>query len=72
MGVASKLNTAKMTSSLLEKLLPPTQKHEWVKVAEGDKNHDLFKKLLEYLLSKKKSMKYVNANVRKKKQTNKA
>ncbi|XP_068245411.1 uncharacterized protein [Palaemon carinicauda] len=63
MSLASELNTANMTSQI-EKLLPPTQKHEWVKLAECVDNRDLFGKLLEYLLSEKKSMKYLNANIR--------
>ncbi|XP_068236976.1 uncharacterized protein [Palaemon carinicauda] len=63
MSLASELNTANMTSQI-EKLLPPTQKREWVKLAECVGNRDLFGKLLEYLLSEKKSMKYLNANIR--------
>ncbi|XP_068233584.1 uncharacterized protein [Palaemon carinicauda] len=63
MSLASELNTANMTSQI-EKLLPPTQKREWVKLAECVGNRDLFGKLLEYLLSEKKSMKHLNANIR--------
>ncbi|XP_068233730.1 uncharacterized protein [Palaemon carinicauda] len=63
MSLASELNTANMTSQI-EKLLPPTQKREWVKLAECVGNRDLFGKLLEYFMSEKKSMKYLNANIR--------
>lgn len=63
LGLASELNTANMTSQI-EKLLPPTQKREWVKLAETVQTSDLFGQLLKYLLGEKKSMKYLNASVR--------
>lgn len=50
MGLSAELNTAYMTSQI-EKLLPPTQKREWVKLVENVNNGNLLGKLLEYLLS---------------------
>ncbi|XP_063591692.1 uncharacterized protein LOC134768817 [Penaeus indicus] len=63
LGLSSELNTANMTSQI-EKLLPPTQKREWIKIAENVEPVELFKKLLEYLLGERKSLKYLIASVR--------
>ena len=58
------MNTA-TTTSLIERLLPPTQKREWTlhKQTFGNDEHK-FQKLLTYLLKEKNAIEYMNSDIR--------
>lgn len=62
MGMGCEMNDSNMVSNI-EKLLPPTQKREWVILAEGlADTGKLFESLLEVLLREKRE--YMNSSVR--------
>ena len=49
----------------MEKLLPTTQKREWIKLAEEYRtSKQLFKLILDFLLKKKRVLDYMNSDAR--------
>ena len=63
MKLKSKINTTNMVS-LVEKILPTTQKREWFILADKlTGSDDLFPKLIEFLLKEKRVIEYMDSNV---------
>lgn len=64
LNLSAEMNTVTMVSHV-EKLLPPVQKREWVKILQTIKDKTkLFSELLTYLLKEKQAMEYMDADVR--------
>ena len=64
MSMSSEMSCANVVSSI-EKVLPATQKREWVILAESISDHTrLFPRLLEFLLKEKRVLEYINSSVR--------
>ena len=64
MSLEKEMNTTSMVS-FIEKIMPSTQKREWVLWSEQYRNSgNLFEKLLEFLLRERKVMEYMDSSVR--------
>ncbi|KAK4304813.1 hypothetical protein Pmani_023248 [Petrolisthes manimaculis] len=64
MNLTSEMNTAN-TVSHIEKILPSTQKREWVLLAESlTDSDDLFPSLLKFLLREKRAIEYMDSSIR--------
>ena len=68
LGMPEEMNTTTMVT-MVEKLLPSTQKREWVTKMDNEGNsstigHSTFQRLLSYLLQQKRVMEYMENDVR--------
>ncbi|XP_068212576.1 uncharacterized protein [Palaemon carinicauda] len=64
MDLEGEMNTAN-TVSYIEKLLPITQKREWVQIAEEHRSStELFKHLMAFLLKEKSVLEYMSSDIR--------
>ncbi|KAK3882458.1 hypothetical protein Pcinc_013165 [Petrolisthes cinctipes] len=64
MNLTAEMNTSNMVSHI-EKILPSTQKREWVIVAENIANSDqIFPELLKFLLREKRVLEYMDSGIR--------
>ncbi|KAK4324215.1 hypothetical protein Pmani_005217 [Petrolisthes manimaculis] len=64
MNLASEMNTSN-TVSHIEKILPMTQKREWVILAEDITDpQKIFEELLEFLLKEKRVLEYMDSSIR--------
>lgn len=65
MNLTTEMNTSNMVSHI-EKILPLTQKREWVIIAENIANSDqIFCELLKFLLREKRVLEYMESGIRK-------
>ena len=65
MGLAGEMDTVSMVS-MIERLLPTTQKREWVLriETEGVKSENMFNELLQFLLQEKRVITYMDHDLR--------
>lgn len=64
MNLEMEMNTANVVSHI-ERILLPTQKKEWVIIAESITDaSELFESMLEFLLKEKRVIKYMTSNIR--------
>ncbi|XP_068235508.1 uncharacterized protein [Palaemon carinicauda] len=64
MDLEGEMNTFN-TVSYIEKLLPITQKREWVQIAEEHRSStELFKHLMAFMLKEKRVLEYINSDIR--------
>ena len=64
MNLEREMNTVNMVS-FVERIMPGTQRREWVIWSEKYRNStDLFEKLMEFLLREKRVLEYMDSSVR--------